>query len=291
MGEGKSFLVKCGELAAIIGRLTHRQMIGIWYLTSAQDGNTAVAGKSAILTGGACRNRCSRVEQPDERTVVVTREADESTGFLYHENRYELKEPYYIDLTHTVTAKEGHDSQLPCVVSWCCYMNSPEERGIHFLERGRWGYHFNPVHGQAAMLFPSALAPDDRFPITESDPMKIFDGERNFLYSDSGRTFDYPFYFGVIRGMVFMVMMDTCLNCRFFISPVGGGKSITPGQANPAWDLMWTAGRLAENESRSVRVRIAYLKPDTPNSGMGDTAVREFEKFSAACPIRDTQTK
>ena len=281
-----SHIVKNETLEAVIGTLPLRGMSGIWYLRSTEDRNTLVSGNSAILTGGGCRNGVDKSEKLDDRTVVLSREATERTNFLEHENRYELVDPHYIDLTYTLTARKGFDPNRQIEEGWCCYTNNVDDVGIHFLENGRFSYFINPVHGQQALFFPSDQAEDNRFPLPETDPFKLFDGKRNFLYSDSGHTFDQPFYFGSVRGMMFQVMLDTYLGSRFYISPQGGGPSPVPGKHNPAWDLMWVPGPYKVDESKTLQVRLAITKPHAGGT-MAHTAIAEFEKFRQTYPTRD----
>lgn len=282
-----SHIVKSETLEAIIGTLPHRGMCGIWHLRSTADRYTLVSGESAILTGGGCRNNVTKSEKLDDRTVVLSREASEQTHFLEHENRYELVDPHYIDLTYTLTARKGFDPNRRIEEGWCCYMNAVDSCGIHFLENGRWSYFLNPVHGQQALFFPTDQPADDTFPLPVTDPFELFDGERNFLYSDSGHTFDQPFYFGSVRGMMFQIMLDTYLGTRFYISPQGGGQSLRFGEHNPAWDFMWVPGAFEEDQSKTLQVRIAITKPHKGGT-MAHTAIDEFKKFGETYPIRDT---
>jgi len=65
----------------------------------------------------------------------------------------------------------------------------------------------------------------------------FLDVERNFSQSDSGRTFDYLFYFGIIRGMMFLILADDYPGFRFYLSPAGAGPSILPGAVEPGLEF------------------------------------------------------
>ena len=304
LNRGILHTIRNAELTAIIGgdcRIGNRVISGIHFLASIHEGNTAVAGGGAHLVENGCRGTNPNVDLLDDGGVAVWKEAGEDNGFIEHHNVYRLKDPYYIDLEFTMTAKSGASEEPAHAASWCCYMNSPINEGIHFIENGVWRYYYNPIHGQAAMLFPTGisdevkyqqLARHDRNAATphfglKPDPMQNFDGVRGFHISDSGHTFDYPFYFGDVRGMIYQIMVDTHKDCRFFLSPSGGGPGVIPGKWNPAWDLMWIAGKLKEGESKTVNIRIAYLRVQTSNHYMADTAIEEYKKFTEEYPIRN----
>ena len=146
-------------------------------------------------------------------------------------------------ITMTATARSGHRPQDRASFSWCCYVNSSAEKGIHLIERGLWTCYFNPVHGQGAVVFPTGLDAAEREPWGQEPATASLDGGRNLNHSDSGRTSDYPFYFGMIRGMMVQIMADDYPGFRFFISPSGAGQSLLPGQSSPAWD---SRGRRAD---------------------------------------------
>ena len=305
LNRGILHTIRSAELTALIGgdcRIGNRVISGIHFLASIHEGNTAVAGSGAHLVESGCRGTDPNVELLDDGAVAIWKEANEENGFVEHRNVYRLTDPYYIDLEFTLTGRKGVVKSLVHAATWCCYMNTPLQGGIHVIENGIWRYHYNPIHGEAAMLFPKLLSEEEKYQELarygkgkesprvglKRDPMENFDGRRGFYFSDSGLTFDYPFCFGEIRGMIYMIMMDTYKDCRFFISPSGGGTSIAPGYMNPAWDLMWIGGGLSEGESKTVHIRVAYLRPYTPNGYVSDTVIEEFRKFSQEYPIRDS---
>ena len=114
-----SHIVNSEKLEAVIGTLPLRNMAGLWYLRSSEDRYSVVGGNSAILTGGGCRNNVERSEKLDDRTVVLGRGPSEQTNFMEHENRYELVDPHYVDLTYTLTARKGFDPKRKIEEGWC----------------------------------------------------------------------------------------------------------------------------------------------------------------------------
>ena len=282
------YFTSAGELRAIIGDDTDHGAgsdghSGVWYLTSTREGHSAVSRGYGALLFGHHRGTGPEVERVDDTTVVLSKGASEANGFVETRGTYRVKAPHYIDYEMTATAREGCRAAGSQSFSWCCYVNSPAEKGIHFIQRGLWTYYYNPVHGQGAMVFPTDLSVAERELWGRQSASEVADGQRTFSNSDSGRTFDHPFYFGMIRGMMFELIADDYLGFRFYLSPSGAGPSILPGESSPAWDFAWQAGDLAVDEPRTLNVRLVYKRPEPtdeiPNGYAADHAWREYERF------------
>ena len=289
------YFISAGELRAIVGDDTDHgggrdEHSGMWFLTSVKDGHTAVSQGNGVLLFGHHRSTRPSVRRVDDTAVELSKEACEANDFVETRGTYRLTAPHYIDYEMTATARSAHRASDRTSFSWCCYVNSPAERGIHFIEKGLWTYYFNPVHGQGAMVFPTDLDPAEREPWGRNPATAYMDGKRNFSHSDSGHTFDHPFYFGMIRGMMFQVIADDYPGFRFFISPSGAGQSQLPGQSSPAWDFAWEPGGLRVDEPVTLHVRIVYRRVEktreVPNGYAADHAWREFEQFRKAFPVR-----
>jgi hypothetical protein len=289
------YFTSAGELRAIIGDDTDHGAgsdghSGLWYLASTREGHSAVSRGYGVLLFGHHRGTGPAVERVDETTVVLSKEASEANNFVETKGIYRVKAPCYIDYEMTATARDGHKQGDGNLFSWCCYVNSPAEKGIHFIQQGLWTYYYNPVHGQGAMVFPTDLAMNDREPWGRQGAPEVADGRRNFSQSDSGRTFDHPFYFGMIRGMMFQLIADDYLGFRFYISPSGAGPSLIPGEHSPAWDFGWQTGPLEVVNPRTLHVRLIYKRPEPtdeiPNGYAADHAWMEYERFKEEHPQR-----
>ena len=292
--------ISAGELRAIVGDDTDHgggrdEHSGVWFLTSIKDRHTAVSQGNGILLFGHHRGTRPQVRRLDETSVELFKEAGKANNHVETRGTYRLVAPHYIDYEMMATARSGHRSHDRTSFSWCCYMNSPAEKGIHFVEKGLWTYFFNPVHGQGAMVFPTDLDAAEREPWGREPATAILDGQRNFSHSDSGRTFDYPFYFGMIRGMMFQIMADDYPGFRFFISPSGAGQSLLPDQSSPAWDFAWETDGLRVDEPVSLHVRVVYKRPEktdaVPNGYAADHAWMEFQRFRETFPVRGMEAK
>ena len=294
MGE-PCYFISAGELRAIVGDDTDhgagwQEHSGIWFLTSAKDSHTAVSQGNGILILYHHRGTRPSIRRVDEATVELHKEGTEQNNFVETRGIYRLREPHYVDYELTATARSGHRPQERTSFGWCCYVNSPPRAGIHFIEQGLWTYYYNPIHGQGAMVFPTDLDVEQREPWGQSAVSEILDGKRTFSHSDSGHTFDYPFYFGMIRSMMFLIMADDYLGFRFYLSPSGAGASLVHGESSPAWDFEWVVDQLEVDEPRVLHVGVVYKRPeateDVPNGYAGDHAWMEFQAFRERCPVR-----
>ncbi len=294
------YFLSAGELRAIVGDDTDHgagqdQHSGVWFLTSVQDKHTAVSQGNGVLLFGHHRGTQPLVRRVDEVTVELFKEACEANNFVETRGTYRLVAPHHIDYEMTATARAGHRPQDRYSFSWCCYVNSPMEKGIHFIEKGLWTYYYNPVHGQGAMVFPTDLDVEAREAWGQEAATEFLDGQRTFSYSDSGHTFDYPFYFGMIRGMMFQIMADDYPGFRFYLSPSGAGQSLLPGTSSPAWDFSWVVDKLREDEPETLHVRVVYKRSTSteavPNGYAADHAWMEFWKFGEVYPVRGMDGK
>ena len=245
------YFMSAGELRAIVGDDTDHgggrdEHSGVWFLTSTKDRHTAVSQGNGILLFGHHRGTRPSVRRVDDVSVELFKEACEANNLVETRGTYRLVAPHDIDYEMTATARSGHRSQDRTSFSWCCYVNSPTDKGIHFIEKGLWTHYFNPVHGQGAMVFPTDLDVAEREPWGQEPATTFLEGARNFSHSDSGCTFDYPFYFGMIRGMMFQIMADDYPGFRFFISPSGAGAIVATGAEQPGVGFCvgdgWTQG-------------------------------------------------
>lgn len=140
-------------------------------------------------------------------------------------------------------------------VSWCCYINSPEDSRISFLSNGEWFRYISPKHGTGSNVAPSFI-PDDELEVWPTMP----EDRRPFHWDRLDRRFDEPFYYGRLGEMLFLLVFDKPKWLRFFCSPTGGGPSILPGKSCPAWDFEWIIPGTEYEVGReyTFRVRLVY---------------------------------
>ena len=298
MNQTHCHFLSVGKLRAIIGDQTDHgageeagsgKRSGIWYLVNTDVCANLVAPGASILVYSGHRGTNPSIRQLDDGAVELYKDGDESNNWLTTRGTYRVVEPCYIDYSLEVTAMRDYPGAAN-LHNWCCYMNAPQERGIHFIENGSWQYHMDPLHGQRAMLWPSELPLEQREQWGLSKGQAGFDGTRNFSCSDSGHTFDYPFFFGEIHGLMFLAMVDRIMDIRFFISPWGGGiNPVNPTRRSPAWDLAWRIPPMKATQSEVINIRLAIKRPTVANNYFADDAWAEYQKFTEKYPMTNIQ--
>ena len=260
-------LLQAGDIQAVVGDASRdgvsgRQYCGLWSLTSRHRPFSAFGNSYAGLLLGEIRGKAPTLDAVDDKTALLVRSADASYPVDVRAE-YRLSAPHYVD--HTLTFTDREDARKPGCdfreASWCCYMNCPEDPRLHFLSGGEWRRYISPAHGVASNIAPAYL-PDEEledWPL-KSDwrPKRLND--RPFHWDRCEFRFDEPFYYGRLGDMVMILVFDTPRWLRFFCSPTGGGFSLIPGRACPAWDFEWVipAAEYEVGTEYSFRVRLIY---------------------------------
>jgi len=255
-------LLQAGEIQIIVGDASRngvggKQYCGLWSLTSKHRQFNAFGNSYAGLLPGEIRGKSPVLELLDESTCGLVREADESRPVDVRAT-YRVSAPYYVD--HTLSFCDKRDMRSRGCdfreVSWCCYMNCPEDSRIHFLSEGEWFRYISPKHGVGSNIAPSYI------PDTELEVWPKIEGRRPFHWDRLLRRFDGPFYYGRLGDMVLILIFDTPHWLRFFCSPTGGGGSLLPSQSCPAWDFEWVIPSAAYELNREyhLRTRLVYKK-------------------------------
>ena len=255
-------LLQAGEIQIIVGDASRNggggtQYCGLWSLTSKHRQFNAFGNSYAGLLPGEIRGKSPVLELVDESTCALVREADESRPVNVRAT-YQVSAPYYVD--HTLSFCDKRDMRSRGCdfreVSWCCYMNCPEDSRLHFLSDGEWFRYISPKHGVGSNIAPSYI------PDTELEIWPKIEGERPFHWDRLLRRFDEPFYYGRLGDMVLILIFDTPHWLRFFCSPTGGGGSLLPSQSCPAWDFEWVIPSAAYEINREyrLRTRLVYKK-------------------------------
>ncbi|MFC1717092.1 hypothetical protein ACFL6S_25740 [Candidatus Poribacteria bacterium] len=255
-------LLQAGEIQAIVGDASRDgvggpQYCGLWSLTSKHRQFNAFGNSYAGLLPGEIRGKSPELRLVDDSTCALVRATDEERPVEVCAT-YQIVAPYYID--HHLTFQDKKDMRgTGCdfrEVSWCCYMNCPEDSRIHFLSQGEWFRYISPEHGVASNIAPSYI------PESELEVFPERQGRRPFHWDRAARRFDESFYYGRLGDMVLILIFNTPLWLRFFCSPTGGGGSLLPGQHCPAWDFEWIipANAYEINREYHLRVRLVYKK-------------------------------
>lgn len=262
-------MIQAGDLQAIVGDDSRngvggRQYSGLWSLTSKHRVFNCFGNSYAGLLAGDLRGKGPHVEVVDEHTVALVRPLSE-TNKTYSRGVYHITGPHYIDHSLTISDQTQSMTKLHAgpgkayrEVSWCCYMNSPQDPRITFRSRGEWFSYISPKHGFGSNIAPSYVPDEELEILPKQDHSRGY--PEPFHVDRIERRFDMPFYFGRLDHMLFMLIFDTPRWLRFFLSPSGGGGSILPGKTCPAWDFEWIIPEPAYqlNTPFTFRTRLVY---------------------------------
>ncbi len=255
-------LVQTDEVQVVVGDASRngmggRQYCGIWSLTSVHRVFNAFGNSYAGLIPGELRGKAPSLQVLDKSTSVLKRLADMSYP-VKAMAIYRVTPPYYIDHEMRFTDREDVRSRGCSFreVSWCSYMNCPEDLRLHFISDGEWYLYISPKHGFGSNVAPSYL--ND----SELEVWPYLGDERPFHWDRIDRRFDLPFYYGRLGDMVLIFIFDHPRWLRFFCSPSGGGPSLIPGRTCPAWDFEWVIPErdYAVGSEYRLRMRLVYKK-------------------------------
>ena len=270
-------MIQSGEVQAVVGDCSRDgmggpQYCGLWSLTSKQRQFNCFGNSYAGLIPGDLRGKSVTVEIVDEQTVALVHKADE-TFASDGRATYRIVGPNCIE--HTLTIRDARSFLSPQgyrEVSWCSYINCPEDPTLHFLSGGEWTSYLSPEHGVGSRIAPSYLG--------ERETLPPQDERRSPFHVDwAPLTFDEPFYYGRLGQMLLLYVFDNPTDLRFFCSPTGGGNSLLPGKSCPAWDFLWIipADRYAPERDYTFRLRLTY-KPYVSD----DDVLEEARRAQAA---------
>jgi len=262
-------LIQTGEIQAIIGDdsrdgLGGTQYCGIWSLTSKHRPFNVFGNSYAGLIPGEMRGRSPEIISYGKTSCLLERKADK-TYPVYSRAEYSVSAPYYLNhkFSFTDISDMRHKDCTFRIVTWCSYINSPEDPCLYFLSNGKWYNYISPSHGVEASIAPSYINEKniEKWP-SQSNSYGEQITERPFYWNWHKERFDMPFYYGKLDNMVLIFIFDKPAWLRFFCSPTGGGKSLLHGKSCPAWDFMWIIPESAYSTGceYTFRMRLVYKK-------------------------------
>lgn len=254
-------LIQSEELQAIVGDCARNgaggpQYCGLWSLTSKHRPFNCFGNSYAGLLPGELRGRAGTVLQMvDDKTAVLCKPATDQDGTEARAS-YRFIGPHCLE--HTLVLKDVRPRVAPGgyrEVSWCSYMNCPEDPRLHFLSRGQMIAYLSPEHGVGSRVAPSYVPEDELEKLPPQD-----ERHRPFHLDWAPVKFDEPFYYGRLGPMLLLYVFDNPRDLRFFCSPSGGGGSLLPQQTCPAWDFLWIipAEKYQDGREYTFRLRLIY---------------------------------
>jgi hypothetical protein len=167
---------------------------------------------------------------------------------------FELKEPYYVDVTYRAIPRKDTFEGGFLGIFWASYINAPLDKSIYFLGReaaGRqpqWIQFSTQVHGRDSTVLPAGEVKE----VTAGDePTTLFRNISPLRYSR-------PFFYGRFRDMVLIYMFRPDPNLRFAHSPSGGGPSASGDDSNPAWDFQLVIPEPQRDREYGLEMRVVY---------------------------------
>jgi hypothetical protein len=182
--------------------------------------------------------------------------------------RFELVPPHYIDMTFRFVATQHAFTHGYIGLFWASYINAPDDMSVYFRNGGLWQQLCSQRHNDESTVRHR----DDKI------DLKFSPGLGDALYKNlSPLRFDEPFYYGLFRKNIFILMFDRTLGIRFTHSPSGGGLNKERQTSNPAWDFQFLLPQYEVKREYSFRVRAVYRE----RCDRGEV-LREFESWRKA---------
>jgi hypothetical protein len=186
--------------------------------------------------------------------------------------RFELREPYYIDVTYTARPLNTGYAGGFLGVFWASYLNAPEDKSMYFLQEGstlaspQWVQFCTPVHGRDSTV----RGVGDRYVFPPGEEA------RSLFRSLSPLRYAEPFFYGRIREMVLIYIFRPTPHLRFAHSPSGGSRTPAGDDTNPAWDFQLVAPEAEARQGLRLAMRVVYK----PWAGRADV-LREVREWLA----------
>lgn len=169
--------------------------------------------------------------------------------------RFTLKEPHYIDFNFRCVAHKALFSGGYFGLFWASYINAPENKSLYF--RGRF-----PGSNRTHWIQAYTQWHDDESTFMHiDDNLKISFAENYpaMLYTRfSQLRWDEPFFFGLRKNQLFILMFERAEGIRFSHSPSGGGGTADGNDTNPAWDFQFIVPRYETGSEYGFKARIVY---------------------------------
>ncbi len=176
--------------------------------------------------------------------------------------RFELKEPYYVDLHFRCVPREDVFEGGFLGVFWASYINAPLDKSMYLRgacqEGGKtvWVQHCTPQHDRDSTV----RRVDDALELPFAEPGST-------LYASfSPLRYAEPFFYGRVGDSVLVYIFQPGPVIRFAHSPSGGGATPDGSDTNPAWDFQLIVPQPEIGHEYEMRMRLVYK----PWAGRGD---------------------
>jgi hypothetical protein len=132
---------------------------------------------------------------------------------------------------------------------WASYINAPADKSIYFRDGGFWQQLCSQRHNDESTVRHRTDKLDLRF--SAGYPEALY---RNL----SPLRYEEPFYYGLFREQIVILMFDRVEGIRFTHSPSGGGTNKEEQTTNPAWDFQFLIPKYEVKTEYGFRLRLVY---------------------------------
>ncbi len=147
--------------------------------------------------------------------------------------RFKLIAPHYIDFDFRFKPTAAGFRHGYIGLFWASYINAPDDKSMYFRgdpPRAGWQQFCTPAHNNQSTVVHKG----NKF------ELKFTAGTGDALFKNlSVLKYDEPFFYGLFRKHVFIVMFDRSDGIRLTHSPSGGGYNAELQTSNPAWDFQY----------------------------------------------------
>jgi hypothetical protein len=186
---------------------------------------------------------------------------------------FELKEPYYVDVTYKGIPRIDKFAGGFLGIFWASYINAPLDKSIYFLAGGssldapQWIQFASQSHGRDSTVRPAGDVKD----------LAMGDDRAALFTNISPLHYGEPFYYGRYGDMVLIYIFKPNPYLRFAHSPSGGGRSASGDDTNPAWDFQLVIRDPKVGAEYGLEMRVVYK----PWAGRADV-IREVRSWLSA---------
>src|SRR5262249_17919086 len=171
------------------------------------------------------------------------------TFHLQSWTRFKLVPPHYIDMTFRFRPTQHVFRHGYIGLFWASYINAPEDKSMYFRGNNQWLQLCTPQHNVQSTV----LHRDDQLKLMFSP------GTGDSLFKNfSSLRYEEPFFYGVFKKHLFLLMFDRTDGFRFTHSPSGGGTNTAEQTTNPAWDFQYIMPTYDVLKDYSFRARAVY---------------------------------
>jgi len=163
--------------------------------------------------------------------------------------RFRLVAPHFIDFSFRCRPTQPVFRHGYIGLFWASYINAPEDKSMYFRGGQRWQQLCTQQHYQGSTVVPR----DNSLDLTFTPDL------RDALYKNlSPLRFEEPFFYGLFRQHMLIVMFEGSAGIRLTHSPSGGGTNAELQTTNPAWDFQFIIPTYEVQREYGFRARVVY---------------------------------